>query len=57
MKEDEMIWACNTAGGDKECIQILVGNWTKRLRVRTRPRQWIFKGDKNPQNTFFSDGK
>jgi hypothetical protein len=24
---------------------------------KTRPRRWIFKGDKNPQLTFLSDGK
>jgi hypothetical protein len=24
---------------------------------KTRPRRWIFKGDKNPQHTFLSDGK
>jgi hypothetical protein len=23
----------------------------------TRPSRWIFKGDKNPQHTFLSDGK
>jgi hypothetical protein len=23
----------------------------------TRPRRWIFKGDKNPQHIFLSDGK
>jgi hypothetical protein len=28
-----------------------------RLRVRTWSRQWIFKGDKNPEHTFLSDGK
>jgi hypothetical protein len=27
------------------------------LRVRTRPRWWIFMGDNNPQHTFPSDGK
>jgi hypothetical protein len=26
-------------------------------RFKTRPRRWIFKGDKNPQHTFLSDGK
>jgi hypothetical protein len=30
---------------------------TQSLRVRTRPRRWIFKGDTNPQHTFLSDGK
>jgi hypothetical protein len=25
--------------------------------LKTRPRRWIFKGDKNPQHTFLSDGK
>jgi hypothetical protein len=29
----------------------------QRLRVRNRPRRWIFKGDKNPQHIFLSDGK
>jgi hypothetical protein len=29
----------------------------KRLRVRTQPRRWIFKGDRNSQNTFLLDGK
>jgi hypothetical protein len=29
----------------------------QRLRVRTRPSRWIFKGDTNPQHTFLSDGK
>jgi hypothetical protein len=24
---------------------------------KTQPRLWIFKGDKNPQHTFLSDGK
>jgi hypothetical protein len=24
---------------------------------RTRPRRWVFKGHKNPQHTFLSDGK
>jgi hypothetical protein len=24
---------------------------------KTRPRRWIFKGDKNPQHTSLSDGK
>jgi hypothetical protein len=24
---------------------------------KTRPRRWVFKGDKNPQHTFLSDGK
>jgi hypothetical protein len=24
---------------------------------KTRPRRWIFMGDKNPQHTFLSDGK
>jgi hypothetical protein len=24
---------------------------------KTRLRRWIFKGDKNPQHTFLSDGK
>jgi hypothetical protein len=23
---------------------------------KTRPRRWIFKGDKNPHHTFLSDG-
>jgi hypothetical protein len=26
-------------------------------RFKTWPRRWIFKGDKNPQHTFLSDGK
>jgi hypothetical protein len=29
----------------------------KGCRFKTRPRRWIFKGDKNPQHTFLSDGK
>jgi hypothetical protein len=29
---------------------------THRLGVRTRPRRWIFKGDKNPQHTFLGMG-
>jgi hypothetical protein len=28
----------------------------KSLRVQTRPRRWIFKGDKNPQHTFLRIG-
>jgi hypothetical protein len=24
---------------------------------KTRPRRWVFKGDKNPQHTFLSDGQ
>jgi hypothetical protein len=28
-----------------------------KVAGRTRSRRWIFKGDKNPQHTFFSDGK
>jgi hypothetical protein len=29
----------------------------KGCGFKTRPRQWIFKGDKNTQHTFLSDGK
>jgi hypothetical protein len=29
----------------------------KGCGFKTRPRRWIFKGDKNPQHTFLSDGK
>jgi hypothetical protein len=29
----------------------------KRCGFKTRPRRWIFKGDKYPQHTFLSDGK
>jgi hypothetical protein len=29
----------------------------KGCRFKTRPRLWIFKGDKNLQHTFLSDGK
>jgi hypothetical protein len=29
----------------------------KGCGFKTWPRQWIFKGDKNPRLTFFSDGK
>jgi hypothetical protein len=29
----------------------------KGCGLKTRPRRWIFKGDKNPQHTFLSDGK
>jgi hypothetical protein len=29
----------------------------KRCGSKSRPRRWIFKGDKNPQHTFLSDGK
>jgi hypothetical protein len=30
--------------------------WTQTLRVRTRPRRWILKDDKNPQHTFLRMG-
>jgi hypothetical protein len=30
--------------------------WTQGTRVRTRPRRWICKGDRNPQPTFFRMG-
>jgi hypothetical protein len=29
----------------------------KGCGFKTRLRRWIFKGDKNPQHTFLSDGK
>jgi hypothetical protein len=29
----------------------------KGCGFKSRTRRWIFKGDKNPQHTFFSDGK
>jgi hypothetical protein len=29
----------------------------KGCGFKTRPRRWIFKGDKNPLHTFLSDGK
>jgi hypothetical protein len=29
----------------------------KGYGFKTRTRRWIFKGDKNPQHTFLSDGK
>jgi hypothetical protein len=29
----------------------------KRCGFKTRPRLWIFKGDKIPQHTLLSDGK
>jgi hypothetical protein len=29
----------------------------KGLGFKTRPRRWIFKGDKNPQHIFLTDGK
>jgi hypothetical protein len=29
----------------------------KGCGLKTRPKRWIFKGDKNPQHTFLSDGK
>jgi hypothetical protein len=29
----------------------------KGCGFKTRPRRCIFKGDKNPQHTFLSDGK
>jgi hypothetical protein len=29
----------------------------KGCGFKTRPRRWIFKGDKNPQHIFLSDGK
>jgi hypothetical protein len=29
----------------------------KGCGFKTRPKRWIFKGDKNPQHTFLSDGK
>jgi hypothetical protein len=29
----------------------------KGCGFKTRARRWIFKGDKNPQHTFLSDGK
>jgi hypothetical protein len=29
----------------------------KGCGFKTRPRQWIYKGDKNPHHTFLSDGK
>jgi hypothetical protein len=29
----------------------------KGCRFKTPPRRWVFKGDKNPQHTFLSDGK
>jgi hypothetical protein len=29
----------------------------KGCGFKTWPRLWIFKGDKNPQHTFLSDGK
>jgi WD40 repeat protein len=29
----------------------------KGCGFKTRPRRWIFKGDKNPQHSFLSDGK
>jgi hypothetical protein len=29
----------------------------KGCEFKTRPRRWIFKGDKNPQHTFLSDEK
>jgi hypothetical protein len=31
--------------------------WCSGWGFKTRPRRWIFKGDKNPQHTFLSDGK
>jgi hypothetical protein len=31
-------------------------HWIQTLRVRTRPRRWIFKGDKNRQHTFLRKG-
>jgi hypothetical protein len=30
---------------------------SKGCGFKTRPWRWIFKGDKNPQHTFLSDGK
>jgi hypothetical protein len=35
----------------------VLANGTKGCGFKTRPRRWIFKGDKNPQHTFLSDGK
>jgi hypothetical protein len=29
----------------------------KGYGLKTRPRRWIFKGDKNPQHTLLSNGK
>jgi hypothetical protein len=29
----------------------------KDCGFKTRPKRWIFNGDKNPQHTFLSDGK
>jgi hypothetical protein len=35
----------------------VLANGPKDFGFKTQPRRWIFKGDKNRQRTFLSDGK
>jgi hypothetical protein len=35
----------------------LLATGSKGCGFKTRPKRWTFKGDKNPQHTFLSDGK
>jgi hypothetical protein len=45
----------------KVCVTIalvsVLATEPKGCGFKTLPRRWIFKGDKNPQHTFLSDGK
>jgi hypothetical protein len=63
--EGGMLWLIDHVNGvrlmsqksPRWCSGQCACHWIQRSRVRTRPRRWIFKGVKNPQHTFLSDGK
>jgi hypothetical protein len=38
-------------------VVIVLATGPKGCGFKDRARRWIFKGDKNPQHTFLSDGK
>jgi hypothetical protein len=45
-----LLWLTRSINGE---ICLLACHWTQGLRVQARSRRWMFKHDKNPQDTFF----
>jgi hypothetical protein len=51
---DVVLVYCSRLGG---IVISVLATGPKGYGFKTWPRRWIFKGDKNPQYTFLSDGK
>jgi hypothetical protein len=56
-EQQEIIKAENVSGRLGGVVVRVLATGPKGYGFKTRPRRWIFKGVKNPQHTFLSDGK